>query len=116
MPPSNPIITDSRVLQVRGLPMGDLLVHLTLLLGKLTRWVVIDGHMWFSLLSVEIHIWTCQAGRLQIELDHLDSNEYAVRCGLKLIKEDIFQELVTTNVDQSLLDRMEAWLPPPLVC
>ncbi|KAI6017621.1 hypothetical protein BKA83DRAFT_4128209 [Pisolithus microcarpus] len=74
--------------------------------------VVIDGHMWFSLSSVEIHIWTRQAGGLQIKLDHLDSNEYAVRRGFELIKEDVFWKLVTTNVDQSLLDHMEAWLPP----
>ncbi|KIK14322.1 hypothetical protein PISMIDRAFT_17362 [Pisolithus microcarpus 441] len=90
--------------------------------------VVIDGHMWFSLSSVEIHIWTRQAGGLQIKLDHLDGNEYAVRVlyltinlndinhifqrGFELIKEDVFWKLVTTNVDQSLLDHMEAWLPP----
>ncbi|KAI5990937.1 hypothetical protein EDD15DRAFT_2369305 [Pisolithus albus] len=91
--------------------------------------VVVDGHTWFSLSSVEIHVWTRQAGGSPIELDRLDGDEYAVGMlyptvnlddinriflrGFELIKEDVLWKLVTTNVDQSLLDRMEAWLPPP---
>lgn len=89
--------------------------------------VVVDGHTWFSLSSVEIHVWTRQAGRSEIEIDHSDGGEYAVgtlyptvnlgdinrifQRGLQLIKEDTFRELV----DQSLLDRMAAWSPPPYV-
>ncbi|KAI5995204.1 hypothetical protein EDD15DRAFT_728043 [Pisolithus albus] len=91
--------------------------------------VVVDGHTWFSLSSVEIHVWTRRTGRSEIEIDQLDGGEYAVRTlyptvnlgdinrifqrGLQLIKEDTFRELVATNVDRSLLDRMEAWSPSP---
>ncbi|KAI5994465.1 hypothetical protein EDD15DRAFT_2260411 [Pisolithus albus] len=91
--------------------------------------VVVDGHTWFSLSSVEIHVWTRQAGRSEIEIDRSDGDEYAVgtlyptvnlgdinrifQHGLQLIKEDTFRELVATNADQSLLDHMEAWSPSP---
>jgi len=37
--------------------------------------VVVDGHTWFSLSSVEIHVWTRKDG--PINVDDLDSDRYA---------------------------------------
>ena len=39
--------------------------------------VVIDGHMWFSLSSVEIHVWVQKPGELRIDLDSLSKDGYA---------------------------------------
>ena len=37
--------------------------------------VVIDGYTWFSLSTIEIHVWTCKDG--PIDVDDLDSDRYA---------------------------------------
>ena len=40
-------------------------------------WVVIDGHTWFSLSSVEIHVWVQKPGKSRIDLDSLSEDGYA---------------------------------------
>ena len=45
--------------------------------------VVVDGHTWFSLSSVEIHAWTCEDG--PINVDCLDSDRYTFRVCCSLI-------------------------------
>ena len=45
--------------------------------------VVIDEHTWFSLLLVEIHVWTREDG--PIDVDCLDSNRYTFRVCCSLI-------------------------------
>ena len=37
--------------------------------------VVVDGYTWFSLLTIEIHVWTCKDR--PIDVDDLDSDRYA---------------------------------------
>ncbi|KAL4073068.1 hypothetical protein V8B97DRAFT_2022908 [Scleroderma yunnanense] len=90
--------------------------------------VVIDNHVWFLLLSVEIHLWVCQLGDSKINLDCSDGDGYAVRMlyptvdldnvdkvfcrGVNLVKEAIFQELKNTSEGEQLLDDMERWSLP----
>ena len=45
--------------------------------------VIIDRHTWFSLSSVEIHVWTHEDG--PINVDRLDSDGYAFRVCCSLI-------------------------------
>ena len=40
--------------------------------------MVIDGHTWLSLSSVEIHVWVRQPGDSDINLDCLDGDRYTV--------------------------------------
>ena len=40
--------------------------------------VVVGGHQWFAVSSVQIHVWICRPGDSGINLDHLDSNYYGV--------------------------------------
>lgn len=39
--------------------------------------VVIDGHTWFSLSSIELHVWIQKPGELKIDLDSLRGDGYA---------------------------------------
>ena len=41
--------------------------------------VVVGGHKWFAVSSVEIHVWICWPGDLEVDLDHSDGNYYGVR-------------------------------------
>ena len=41
--------------------------------------VDIDDHIWFSLASVEIHLWICQAGELDIDRKDGDGYAFGVR-------------------------------------
>ena len=45
--------------------------------GDFTQ-MVVDGHTWLSLSSVEIHVWVCQPGNSDINLDRLDGNSHTV--------------------------------------
>ena len=42
--------------------------------GEEFAWIVIDGHMWFSLSLAEIHVWVRQHGA---KLDLMNSDGYA---------------------------------------
>ncbi|KIM58302.1 hypothetical protein SCLCIDRAFT_28197 [Scleroderma citrinum Foug A] len=96
--------------------------------GMFTQ-VVVDGHTWFSLSSVEIHIWVHQPGKSKIDLNCLDDRGYACGmiyptvslddvdnafcCSFELIKELTLCRLRAANVDQALLlDQVENWSPP----
>ncbi|KAI5992553.1 hypothetical protein EDC04DRAFT_2985323 [Pisolithus marmoratus] len=70
--------------------------------------VIYDGHMWLLLSSVEIHIWTHQAGNSRIKLSDTDGNGYAFgvydinhafQCGLELIKQEVLMVLESVNAD-----------------
>ncbi|KIM55093.1 hypothetical protein SCLCIDRAFT_30614 [Scleroderma citrinum Foug A] len=89
--------------------------------------VVVDGHTWFSLSLVEIHIWVHQPGKSTIDLNCLDDGyacgtiyptvglddiDNTFCCGFGLIKEFTLCRLRAANVDQALLDRVENWSPP----
>ncbi|KAI5994708.1 hypothetical protein EDD15DRAFT_2258303 [Pisolithus albus] len=90
--------------------------------------VICDGHTWLSLSSVEIHMWTRQAGNSKIELSDMDGNGYAfgtlfptlnlddINCsfqrGLGLIKQEVLTVLESINADRVLFDRTVAWSPP----
>ncbi|KAI6132691.1 hypothetical protein EDD17DRAFT_981447 [Pisolithus thermaeus] len=91
--------------------------------------VVVDGHTWFSLSSVEIHLWVRQPGDTRIVLDrqegdgyalgtlyptfHLDGINKAFRHGLGLVKETIIRELEKiSDVEQATIRSMEDWSPP----
>ncbi|KAL4080794.1 hypothetical protein J3A83DRAFT_4202492 [Scleroderma citrinum] len=92
--------------------------------------VVVDDHVWFSLSSVEIHLWVRQPGNSKINLDRSDGDGYAVgtlypsvdldnvdkvfRRGVNLVKEAIFQELKNAGEGEQLLDDVERWSPPPV--
>ncbi|KIM54549.1 hypothetical protein SCLCIDRAFT_30991 [Scleroderma citrinum Foug A] len=70
---------------------------------------VVDGHTWLSLSSVEIHIWVCQPGDSDINLDRLNGDGHTVgtlfptidvddvngvfQRGLQLIKEAALREM-----------------------
>ena len=47
--------------------------------GKLQGFseIVVDGHMWFSLSSVTIHVWVRQHGNSKIDLSCSDGNGYS---------------------------------------
>ncbi|KAI6039378.1 hypothetical protein EDC04DRAFT_2895317 [Pisolithus marmoratus] len=91
-------------------------------------WVVVDGHTWFTLSSVEIHVWTRQHGMSRIDLGHMDGDGYtygtlyptfalgdvnhAFHRGLELLKQEALLELKTVNTSQELFDGMAAWSPP----
>ena len=40
--------------------------------------VVVGGHQWFAVLSVQIHVWIRWPGDSGVNLDHLDGNYYGV--------------------------------------
>ncbi|KAL4066831.1 hypothetical protein J3A83DRAFT_4374911 [Scleroderma citrinum] len=87
--------------------------------------IVVDGHMWFSLSSVEIHVWVCQHGDPKVDLNCPDGNGYASEtlfptvdlnnvnkafwCGFQLTKEAILHELIA---DKASFDHVEQWSPP----
>ncbi|KAI6099011.1 hypothetical protein F5141DRAFT_404759 [Pisolithus sp. B1] len=90
--------------------------------------VVVDGHTWLMLSSVEIHVRMRQAGNSKIELNDTDGNGYAFgtlfptvnlgdinnafqRC-FELVKQEVFVELESINADRALFDRTAAWSPP----
>lgn len=97
-------------------------------LGDEFEQIVDDGHTWLSLSSVEIHIWTRQAGNSKIELSDTDGNGYAFgtlfptvnlgdinhafQRGLELVKGRVLAELESINADRALFDRAAAWSPP----
>ncbi|KAI5981789.1 hypothetical protein EDC04DRAFT_2916242 [Pisolithus marmoratus] len=91
--------------------------------------VVVDGHTWFSLSSVEIHIWIRQPGDTGIVLDrregegyafgtvyptaHLDDINKAFWRGFCLLKETIVHELEKiSDVEQATIRSMDDWSPP----
>ncbi|KAI6137811.1 hypothetical protein BKA82DRAFT_4265626 [Pisolithus tinctorius] len=89
--------------------------------------IVVDGHTWFSLSSVEIHVWIRQEDGSKINVDRLDDDGYAVgtlyptvdldginnafRRGLERIKEAILLELAA-GADREFFDSMAIWSPP----
>ncbi|KAL4077886.1 hypothetical protein J3A83DRAFT_4217620 [Scleroderma citrinum] len=115
----------------------DLLVVRKILMKQTTRYhspgskasefaeIVIDGHMWFSLSSVEIHVWVCQHGDPKVDLNCPDGDGYASRTlfpmvdldnvdkafwwGFQLTKEAILHELIA---DKASFNRVEQWSPP----
>ena len=46
--------------------------------AEFTR-VVVGGHKWFAVSSVQIHVWTHRPGDLDVNLDHSDGDYYGVR-------------------------------------
>ncbi|KAI5985347.1 hypothetical protein EDD15DRAFT_2302764 [Pisolithus albus] len=91
--------------------------------------VVVDGHTWFSLSSVEIHVWVRQPNDTRIVLDRREGDGYAFGtlyptvdidginkafwCGLGLLKETIICELQKiADVEQATIRLMEDWSPP----
>ena len=52
--------------------------------AEFTR-VVVGGHRWFAVSSVEIHIWIHWPGVSDIDLDNLDGNYYGVRICLVFV-------------------------------
>ncbi|KAI6002532.1 hypothetical protein EDC04DRAFT_2611845 [Pisolithus marmoratus] len=91
--------------------------------------VVVDGHTWFSLSSVEIHIWIWQPADTRIILDcregegymfrtvyltaHLDDINKAFWCSFCLLKETIVHELEKiSDVEQATIRSMDDWSPP----
>ncbi|KAI6119908.1 hypothetical protein EDD16DRAFT_1519266 [Pisolithus croceorrhizus] len=91
--------------------------------------VVVDGHTWFSLSSVEIYVWTRQPGDTRIILDYQESDGYAFGTfyptvhldginrvswrGLGLLKDTIICELgKISDVEQATIRSMENWSPP----
>lgn len=91
--------------------------------------VVVDGHTWFSLSSVEIHVWIRRPGDTRIILDCQESDGYAFGTlyptvhldginrmlwrGLGLLKDTIICELgKISDVEQATIRSMENWSPP----
>ncbi|KAL4068363.1 hypothetical protein V8B97DRAFT_2024919 [Scleroderma yunnanense] len=79
--------------------------------------IVVDGHTWFSLSSVEIHVWVdlnCPDGNgyasgtlfPTVDLDNVDK---AFWHGFQLTKEAILRELIA---DKASFDRVGQWSPP----
>lgn len=92
--------------------------------------VIVDGHTWFSLSSVEIHLWMRQPGDSKLDIDHQEGDGYAFgtlyptvnlsdinkafRCGLDLVKEVVVLELnQLADVEQATIHSMEDWTSPP---
>ncbi|KAL4069360.1 hypothetical protein J3A83DRAFT_4250782 [Scleroderma citrinum] len=87
--------------------------------------IVVDGHTWFSLSSVEIHVWVRQHGDPKVDLNCPDGNGYASGTlfptvdldnvdkafwhGFQLTKEAILRELIA---DKASFDRVGQWSPP----
>ena len=44
--------------------------------GQEFAWIAVDGHSWFSLSSVEIHLWVRQRGT-KMDLNHSNGDGYA---------------------------------------
>ncbi|KAI6135877.1 hypothetical protein EV401DRAFT_2095709 [Pisolithus croceorrhizus] len=94
--------------------------------------VIVDGHTWFSLLSVEIHLWMQQPGDSKLDIDHQEGGGYAFGmlyptinlsdidkafwCGLDLVKEAAVLELnQLAGVEQAMIHSMEDWIPLPVL-
>ncbi|KIM63807.1 hypothetical protein SCLCIDRAFT_23975 [Scleroderma citrinum Foug A] len=91
--------------------------------AEFTR-VVVGGHKWFAVSSVQIHVWIRQPGDSDINLDLLDSNYYGFgtlypavdlsdvnrvfQCSLALVKNAVMAELPAGIVDTGV----EEWSPP----
>ncbi|KAI6021270.1 hypothetical protein EDC04DRAFT_3143848 [Pisolithus marmoratus] len=92
--------------------------------------VIIDGHTWHSLSSVEIHLWMWQPGNSKLDIDCQEGDGYAFgtlhptinltdidkvfQHGLDLIKDAIVLELQKlADVEQATIHSMEDWTPPP---
>ncbi|KAL4070117.1 hypothetical protein V8B97DRAFT_2104427 [Scleroderma yunnanense] len=87
--------------------------------------IIIDGHMWFSLSSAEIHVWVCQHSDPKVGLNCPDGDGYASRTlfptvdldnvdkafwhGFQLTKEAILHKLLADKVS---FDYVEQWSPP----
>ncbi|KAL4070271.1 hypothetical protein J3A83DRAFT_4241683 [Scleroderma citrinum] len=115
----------------------DLLVVGKILMKQTTRYrspglkasefaeIVVDGHTWFLLSSVEIHVWVHQHGDPKVDLNCPDGDGYASGTlfptvdldnvdkafwrGFQLTKEAILRELIA---DKASFDRVEQWSPP----
>ncbi|KAI6022722.1 hypothetical protein EDC04DRAFT_2727979 [Pisolithus marmoratus] len=92
--------------------------------------VIVDSHTWFSLSSVEIHLWMRQPGNSELDIDRQEGDGYAFgtlhptvnltdidkafRHGLDLIKDAVVLELQKlADVEQATIRSMEDWTPPP---
>ncbi|KAI6015726.1 hypothetical protein BKA83DRAFT_4498396 [Pisolithus microcarpus] len=92
--------------------------------------VIVDGHTWFSLSSVEIHLWMRRPGDSKLDIDLQEGDGYAFgtlyptvnlsdinkafRCGLDLVKEAVVLELnQLPDVEQATIHSVEDWTPPP---
>ena len=47
--------------------------------------IIVDEHTWFSLSSVEFHVWTCKPGASKINLDSLNGDGYAFGVSIRFI-------------------------------
>ncbi|KIM59841.1 hypothetical protein SCLCIDRAFT_27076 [Scleroderma citrinum Foug A] len=93
--------------------------------------VTMDSYTWFSLTSVEFHLWIHKPGELKIRMHCLDEDSYAYRmiypnvafdnvkntfwCGLELTKTLILATLGNLEEDKALLDCVGNWTPPPRI-
>ena len=58
--------------------------------------VVVDKHTWFSLSSVEFHVWICKPGALKININSVDGDDYAFGVSIHLIYQG-------SNVDSNII-------------
>lgn len=67
--------------------------------------VVVDGHTWFSLSSVEFHVWVRKPGASKVDVDSLDSDGYAFGVSVRFIYQG-------SNIDNNIIYSLYQTLYP----